>query len=138
MGQNPSAHLFYGFYIEGVGETLPWDVGKDYDDRSHLTWRDQWLTNHGHDPEAITWNEQEALMKDMSCIILEDGSEDASSYYVAIQASVKTGDWEAPVPITSLEVKPEWDEQLKQFATEMHISESLPRKQGWFMICYYG
>lgn len=124
MGERPQSDIFYGILLPEeydlpieLSDALPYDWGTLYLSRSGETLED--------DDSFI--KHQEEATKRSGCILAGYGSEHASEYFVAIQASHLHGDWDDALELSPTHFLPganviaAWQTQLREFCRVLEI-----------------
>lgn len=140
MGQSTDAILFYGYCWEDE-TSKPWEIGKDSEDEDDEDWEDRYARLKGLKRPSRPWEIIEehsahwAAERELVAVL--PVQIDTHCSFVAVKAS-KTRAWRgSPMEITSLEVKPEWDAQLREFCQLMGIDvgDQQPR---WWLVSDWG
>jgi hypothetical protein len=116
--------LFFGFAWDAETR-CPWNVGKDYDEQ---------------DDEDEDWEERYArvgggkdALKKLTVEVDTHCSGECPMPLVAVKAS-KTRAWRGnPMEVTSLEVKPEWEQELRAFCDLMGIDVKDQTPKWWLV-----
>lgn len=140
MGQSTNAILFYGFVWDCEQSEPPYIDGEN----SFDGWEERYTSACGFTPPTDSWFDAKEKFErywKMKSELIKKGGVIADTHcscecpmpYVCVQASqivCHRGDFKE---ITSLEVKPEWNDMLKDFCDKMKIDvgDMTPK---WFMV----
>lgn len=114
MSTDPVAKLFYG-YIQPEADK------KIYDAIDHNVDDTPWSAIH--------------TKKAYGCIGDIHGYDMHLRFFLAVEASLKEAEWDDIVPLTAkdFEIRPEWNQQLKEAAIVFNIDPT-GLTPGWFLV----
>jgi hypothetical protein len=115
MGKDPEAKLFYGF-LEPLVED------------------DEESEDEDGEEDETPW-EKAHTRKAYGCIGGIYGYDENLGHFLAVEASLKEAEWDEVMPLTSqdFEVKPGWNQQLKEAALVQNI-DLTGLTPGWFLV----
>lgn len=134
MGVSTNAILFYGLLLPGGDD----DEG-DIDSAVAIEdWIDEWQEEYLK-RKNLDWKNdysiQSTMMEDCPVEIGWHCSGDYPMHYLSPKDAGKSASRGYPEVVDSLEVKPEWDGQIKEFCEVMGIRYSQPK---WYLVSYWG
>lgn len=149
MGRSAKAILFYGFCWTEETDS-PWNIGFKYNqwDEKEEDWKERYASRSGVTPPAEVkpyptkpyqkyFNAKLDLIDALPVGIDFHCDVDCRMPFVFVKNSRLSNYGGDMTEITSLEVKPEWEAQLREFCEFMGIDVK-DMKPTWWMVSYWG
>ena len=139
MGVSTDAILFFGFSAEDEEAWSEVFGEKEWEDKlaekKGLLPPAEAFSEKTRDAHREYWTKKEELVRAQGCDVGYHCSGDYPIPYVAIQESVVTAYRGSVKEVMTLEVKPGWRDQLKEFCTLLDIPWQEPK---WYLVSYWG
>lgn len=148
MGTDPHGLVFYGFpLVAEDGEPVnPW-ASEDEDDENeeeldtpspYTDWEEIYLKAKGlaeSTDDVKTWREKRRTTLDAGGVdVVLAGYGECLIDCIVIKESYVRAEWGEVLPLKTLETKPEWDGQLREWCETLGIEY---RQPGWFVAALY-
>lgn len=147
MGTYPYGLVFYGFaLVDENGQAIePWE-SEDVDEEVSLytDWQERLTEKKGNAmpkhkewsaPEwGAFWEKQRAVEEASPVKVALAGYSENLINCIVVKESYVRVEWADILPITNLEIKPEWDKQLQEWCNLLGVEY---RQPGWHVACLY-
>jgi Nucleosome binding factor SPN, SPT16 subunit len=134
MSTDPEAKLFYG-YVKPIKDDDDFDeLGDDASENEE----DDESDEEGYDDyEETPWSKAHTISVH-GCIGGIHGYDENLGYFLAVEESLHTAEWDEVKPLTAkdFKVKAEWDKALNKAAAEFGI-DLTGLEPGLYLVCLY-
>lgn len=127
MGMDARATLFFGFCIPDGSDTR--QMLRDGN------WEERYTKAVGIDPDSLSYQDRRNVIIASGCRIVRHVCSDDPQYAVAINDSITTAEWDAPVNASPKAIGDRCAAILSEFCRVMGIPWQEP---AWWLCAYWG